>query len=833
MAKLTPAMRQYMDVKNDYPDCIILFRMGDFYETFYEDAVALSEAVSITLTKRGKSSDGSAIPLAGIPYHALDNYLGKLVRQGFKVAICEQLEDPKQAKGVVKRGVTRIVTPGTVIEENLLDQKKNNYIVSVYFGEMPKIGLAAVDLSTGAFRATSVDRQNIVDEIAKYAPAEVIVPMSCEDTECSRALRKYYINTFSDRHFLPEQAKKVLLAHFRVNSVASLGIGGMGSMESGPAGAADADTSSLSAAGALISYLKETQKTTIDYINRIAYYTNSEFMQLDHITVRNLEILGNIHGKGKSLLSVIDFTCTSMGSRMLRSWMVNPLLDTALINRRLDSVQELVSDTVLRSQLVEQLSYLGDIERLLSRISYGNGNARDLVSLKSSISVIPQVKQALACTGSAYLAELKEMDEIKGLFSLLKSSVSDEPPASVREGHMIKRGHDKELDELHDIVKDSRRFLSELEAKEREKTGIRSLKIGFNRVFGYYFEVTKPNLASIPHGYIRKQTTVNAERFITEELKESEEKILNAQDRINDIEYRLFCGLVEKVKGYTKELQATARSISELDCLCSFAQAALRNSYTRPHVDTGYRLCLKESRHPVIESIEEEFIPNDVQMDEGSRTMIITGPNMAGKSTFMRQVALNVLLAQIGCFVACASADIGIVDRIFTRVGAHDDLSHGQSTFMVEMNEVSMILNNATADSLIVMDEIGRGTSTFDGVAIAWSVAEYINSRIRAKTMFATHYHVLTGLSKDDGIKNYNVAVREDADNIIFLRKIVKGGTDKSYGIHVARLSGMPESVVERAKTVQEMLYRQDEMRTRIGGRTKESHLTDLNSWLS
>jgi DNA mismatch repair protein MutS len=817
MGSLTPAMKQYLEVKNQNPDCLVLFRMGDFYETFFEDAKTVASALNITLTKRGKNEDGSGIPLAGIPYHALDNYLAKLIKQGYKVAICEQLEDPRFAKGLVKRGLTRIVTPGTVIEDNILEHNKNNYIISVFFDDNNCCGISAIDISTGVFLATEIKKNELINEIAKFAPAEILIPMSSEDSVVAKELKSYCLNSLSDRHYVYSQARNYLLEHFSINSLAGFGI--------------EDKKAAVSASGALIRYVSETQKTALCYINSLKFYNNTEYMQLDQITVKNLELVSNVQNTGPCLLTYLDRTRTSMGARKLRSWLLNPLTKKDAIRHRQEAVSELFKNTMMREESKELLSKINDVERLVSRLNYGNGNARDLLSLSNSLCVIPELKKVINNSHSENLRKISAMDELSELSILLGNAIKEEPAATVREGNMIKKGHNSELDELFELIHNSRRFVSQLEAKEKERTGIKTLKIGFNNVFGYFFTVTNLNLAQVPPDFIRKQTTVNGERFITEELKVLEEKILNAEEKINGLEYTIFIGLVDKVKENTKNLQDSARKISELDTLYSLAEAAAENNYTMPKITDSYEITLIESRHPVIEKIEEVFIPNDVHLDMDNRTMIITGPNMAGKSTFMRQVALNVLLAQIGSFVPCKSAEIGIVDRIFTRVGANDDITHGQSTFMVEMNEVSFIINNATSKSLIIMDEIGRGTSTFDGVAIAWSVAEYIN-KIRAKTLFATHYHVLTDLEKTDGIKNYNIAVREDKEQIVFLRKIIPGGTDKSYGIHVAKLSGMPSSVIARAKEIQEMLNKDDEMKKRIGQAAKKNlKASNLNEW--
>ncbi len=801
--KSTPAMKQYMETKNQYPDCLILFRMGDFYETFYEDAVLAAKTLGITLTKRGFRS-GPKIPLAGIPYHSIENYLPKLVKAGVKVAICEQLEDPKKAKGVVKRGVTRIVTAGTIIEPNILSEETNNYLVSLYFDG--KFGLSYVDLSTGEFNTTELDSNQLINEIVRLRPAEIIVPYSNSNMDEVNKLKEmgFLVNSFEERFYMQEYAKDTLLEHFNVASLDGYGIGFRNLC--------------VVSSAALLNYLQETQKKKLDHINKISYYSIDNFMVLDRQTIRNLELVSNLRtgGSKNSLLWVLDRTNTPMGSRLLRKLILSPLLDADEIKIRLECVSLLSNASEKMFGIKSELKLVKDIERLISRINYGTANARDLLVLKQSLARLPDLISSLPDQKYGLFGELFDLDLKQDLVELLEKAVNEGAPATVREGELIKRGYSDELDELHKIKKNAKEVLLELEKKEKEKTGIKTLKVGFNKVFGYFFEVSKNYLSNVPANYIRKQTRVNGERFITEELKELEEKILGVEDKIIELEYSLFSELISKITENTKEIQDIGRKVAMLDCLVSFSEVSLKNSYCRPSIDDEFSISLKGCRHPVIEQIEEVFIPNDLNINKSNRTMIITGPNMAGKSTIMRQVALVTLMAQIGCFVPAKSAKLSIVDRIFTRIGATDDLTSGQSTFMVEMAGVSLILNNATSRSLILMDEIGRGTSTFDGVSIAWSVAEFINSRIGAKTLFATHYHVLTKLGKHDGIENYNIAVKEDRNDIIFLRKIRKGGTDKSYGVHVAKLAGMPGEVIAKAQEIQFKLEEEDTMRERI-----------------
>ena len=806
--KLTPAMQQFMHFKNTYPDCLILFRMGDFYEMFFEDAKIAANVLSITLTKRG-SHKGEPIPLAGVPYHALEQYLGKLIRAGIKTAICEQVEDPKKAKGIVKRDVVRVVTPGTIVENNLLDAKANNFIISIYKKD-EQCGIAIGDLSTSEFLCTDTHPKLLLNEIMRLSPSEILLPESERNNPQIKEIidtlkqKKIFISYFEDYFFRNENAEDTLTNHFNVLSLDGFGL-------------TNKDVC-ISASGALLYYLKETQKTNIKNFNTLKWYANTDHMILDTTTATNLELMKNVrdNSTNNTLLSVLDKTKTAMGGRCLRKWLLRPLLNVQKINNRLDAVEELKENILLRENIKEHLNTIHDIERLLSRIALGSCNARDCIALKRSLQTLPKVKEYISTAKSQKLKTIATLSTLKELTDLLERSITEEPPATVREGGMIKTSYHAELDELHDIMKNGKIYLKDLEEKEKKKTGIKNLRIKFNRVFGYFLEVTKANISSVPPHYVRKQTMANAERYITDELKQQEEKILHAEERVRTLEYELFQEILQNILKETITLQETAKKIAQLDVLASFATIAVDNNYAKPKMHDKFELELIESRHPVIERLEEVYIPNNVRINKNNRTMIITGPNMAGKSSILRQVALINLMAQMGSFVPAKVAYIPLVDRIFTRVGAHDDLTHGQSTFMVEMSETASILNNATEKSLILMDEIGRGTSTFDGVSIAWSVAEYITEKIKAKMMFATHYHVLTKLAKLEGVQNYNVAVKENDDEIIFLRKLIEGGTDKSYGIHVAKLAGMPEAVINKARAIQNQLEGEDTMHEKV-----------------
>jgi DNA mismatch repair protein MutS len=821
--KLTPAMHQFAASKKEYPDCLIMFRMGDFYEMFFEDAKTAARELEITLTSRGKGE--CKAPLAGIPFHALEPYLTKLVKKGYKVAICEQLEDPKKAKGIVKRGVTRIVTPGTMIDSTMLEPSSNNYIMALY-PQLDKFGIALIDLSTGEFIVSEADsQQKVLNEMTKYSPAEILIPESLKVNQEFIATLKGFINPYNDHFFTKSIAYNNLLNHFKVNSLHGFGI--------------DDDLLAINAAGALLNYLKDTQKTQLSYINKIRSYKQSECMVLDSSTLRNLELLTNIKENSArgSLISVLNKTKTPMGARFMKKVMLQPLLDKMRINERFDCVEELVNDSMLRVELVDALKEITDVERIISRVMYGNANARDLISLKNSLSFLPKIKSLISEKKSALLNRMKDMPTSDEAVALINSSIKDEPALTLREGNFIKEGYNAELDEIRNIAFNTKDWLVSLENQERTRTGIKSLKIGYNKVFGYFITVSNSNKNNIPSDYIRKQTLVNGERYITPELKEKENIILNAEERMNELEYQLFQEIITKISMYFEEVQRSASCIAELDVFLSFAETAVMNNYVRPKLNDRKLIELKACRHPVIETLTQQFVPNDFRIDNDNRLQIITGPNMSGKSTAMRQVALIQLMAQIGSFVPCSSADVCLVDRIFTRVGAYDDLTMGQSTFMVEMTETANILNNATDKSLIILDEIGRGTSTFDGISIAWAVAEYINNKIKAKTLFATHYHQLNMLAeKFSGIKNYNIAVSETDDDIIFLRKLVEGGTDKSYGIQVAKLAGVPSEVIERSKTIMNKLESEDDINERVNGNDSDNQLKKevkkgLNKW--
>jgi DNA mismatch repair protein MutS len=793
-------MKQYREIKRQHLDAILLFRMGDFYEMFDQDAVTASKVLEITLTARNRSK-GIETPLCGFPYHAVEGYIAKLIRRGFKVAVCEQVEDPKLAKGIVKREVVRVVTPGTVLDSNLLDAKDNNYLAAVYpFRE--GFGLSFLDISTGDFFMAEISGADNLAELdtvlARFTPREIVLPKGPPpDAGLSGLLRQYTqaIAPYDDWTFDRDTALRTLLDHFKVASLEGFGCGGM--------------KAGVSAAGAALRYIEETQKTGLANIRRIKPFLSREYMVLDATCQRNLELVRNIYdGSSRgTLLSVLDFTATSMGGRKLREWLLNPLLDAGEIERRLDAVAELKNDHQRRSDLRTAFGAVYDLERLISRVSLGAANARDLLALKQSCAALPAIKGLLSrCEAKLVFDIVSRWDDLPELFALIDKAVSDDPPYTLREGKLIKKGFSAELDELRSISSEGKGWIAGIELRERQRTGITSLKVSYNRVFGYYIEVTKANLANVPQDFIRKQTLANAERFITPELKEYEDKVLGAEEKILDMEYRLFQQVRESVSLQTVRVQDMARRLAVLDGLVSLAEAAARNNYARPVILDGDALRIVEGRHPVIEqlSLEERFIPNDTLLDcEENQLIILTGPNMAGKSTYMRQVAVITLMAQMGGFVPAREARVGLVDRIFTRVGASDFITRGQSTFMVEMNETANILNNASDRSLIILDEIGRGTSTFDGISIAWAVAEYIHTRLRARTLFATHYHELTELALTmDRVKNYTVAIKEWNDQIIFLRKVIEGGADKSYGIQVARLAGLPRAVIQRAKEV-------------------------------
>lgn len=805
MENLTPAMKQYMEIKNENKDCLILFRMGDFYETFFDDAKTIARELEITLTKRGKTPSGAKIPLAGVPYHSIDTYLPRLVKKGYKVAIVEQLEDPKLAKGVVKRGLVRIVSPGTLMD-TASTLKSNNFIMGLSISEN-RFGASFADISTGEFIVTELsDFDEVINEITKFSPKEILIPSSYEESGYAKRLsdNAIFMNPYSDVNFYFDNAEKTLQEHFKVSSLDSFGL-------------MNKDLA-VSSSGALLSYIIETQRTALSYINKVRLYSNKDHMNLDKTTIKNLELVKSIADdsvKG-SLLGVLDKTVTSMGARKLKNHLLSPLIDIDKIQERLDSVEELAAHEFIRGDIKDCLKNISDVERLISRINYGNANPRDLVSLKESLKIIPNIVSSLEKTKTELLKKLRSIPLLENVVELIERSIKDEPPAVLFDGGFIRRGYNEDLDSLREMTSNAKVFIKDLEAEEREKTGIRSLKIRYNKIFGYFIEVTHKNISQVPENYVKKQTLVNCERFITQELKEKESLILGATEKMIALEQKLFSEIIAEIIMSTEEIQKIANIIAQLDVLQSLSESAVKNRYSKPVINSGYDINLIGSRHPVIEEIVD-FVPNDILITEKNRTMIITGPNMAGKSVTMRQVCLTVLLAQMGSFVPAEFAEIGIVDRIFSRVGASDDVMRGQSTFMVEMSETAQILNNATNKSLIILDEIGRGTSTFDGVALAWSVAEHINLKIRAKTMFATHYHVLNELEKEmPGVKNYNLLVSEEAGNIVFLRKLAEGGTDKSYGVHVAKLAGIPEEVIRRSKEIQAKLQKEDEIAERI-----------------
>ncbi len=810
MAEFSPMMQHYMEIKKEYNDAIVFYRLGDFYEMFFDDAITASRELEITLTGRDCGQEERA-PMCGVPFHAADVYIAKLIEKGYKVAICEQLEDPKLAKGIVKRDVIRVVTPGTVIESNLLDEKKNNYIMSIYKKGL-FFGVSVCDISTGDFYATQIKENNnfskLLDEISRYNPAEIIVNetmyMSNEEIQAISDRFKVYVSKLSEELF--EQGYEGISSKYNLISDSDKPIQNI-----------DENLFSIFAINGLINYLNETQKIELKHINKIIIYNTTRYMSLDINTRRNLEITEKMRDKSKkgTLLWVLDKTSTSMGGRLLRRWLNEPLIDVNEINSRLDSVKELKDGVILRGDIIENLKRVYDIERLIGKISYGNANGRDMISLKNSIEQLPKLKKILSNTNSSMLKNLyTNLDELTDIYELINSSIVDEPPISVKDGGIIKLGYNEQVDRLRNVSTDGKKWIIELEAKERQQTGIKNLKVGFNKVFGYFIEVTKSYLGQVPDRFIRKQTLTNCERYITEELKKLEEETLGAEEKLIDLEYNVFLEVRNKISSQIKRIQKSANIIATLDVLSSFATVAIDLNYTMPIVDNSGEINIKSGRHPVIEKMLKagSFIANDTYLNKKEdRLSIITGPNMAGKSTYMRQVALITLMSQVGSFVPAEYAKIGVVDKIFTRVGASDDLSMGQSTFMVEMMEVANILKDATSNSLIILDEIGRGTSTYDGLSIAWAVAEYISdiNKCGAKTLFATHYHELTELeNKVEGIKNYSIAVKERGEDIIFLRKIVKGGTDESYGIHVAKLAGVPADVVKSANEILKTLER-------------------------
>ncbi|MCR5666756.1 MAG: DNA mismatch repair protein MutS [Eubacterium sp.] len=801
-------MAQYMKTKEEYKDCILFYRLGDFYEMFFEDAVTVSKELELTLTGKACGLEERA-PMCGVPYHAAETYLNRLVSRGYKVAICEQVEDPKLAKGLVKREVIRIVTPGTNLDSSMLDDGRNNFLMCIVYTS-DSYGLAIADVSTGEFYTTEVDSsRKIMDELYKYAPSEIICndafTISGFDIEQIKERLNICLSPLDDWYFNDETATKTVLEHFHVKQLEGLGLLDF------PVGTV--------ACGALLKYLEQTQKNDLSQMTCIHPYRIGKFMIIDSFTRRNLELIETMREKQKrgSLFWVLDKTKTAMGARMLRSFIEQPLLELDKIEKRQNAIEELLKDMISREEIREYLTPVYDLERLISRITYQNANPRDLISFKTSLSMLPAIKTIVQEFHSDLLMEIEQqLDPLEDICALIEASIDDEPKLLIREGGIIKAGYHEEVDRLRLAKDEGKNWLAQLAEKEREKTGIKNLKIKHNKVFGFYLEVTNSYKDLVPDYYMRKQTLTNAERYITPELKEMEETILGAEDRLVSLEYDLFCEVRNTIAEEVVRIQTTAKAVALLDVLCSLAQVAQQNNYCKPQISDKGKIEITKGRHPVVEKMihNDLFISNDTYLDHNKkRVAIITGPNMAGKSTYMRQCALIVLMAQIGSFVPAQKAKIGIVDRIFTRVGASDDLASGQSTFMVEMNEVANILRNATPNSLLILDEIGRGTSTFDGLSIAWAVVEHISNPklLGAKTLFATHYHELTELEgKLDNVTNYCVAVKENGDDIVFLRKIVPGGADKSYGIQVAKLAGVPDSVIERAKQIAKELSTQD-----------------------
>ncbi|WP_312812283.1 DNA mismatch repair protein MutS [Sedimentibacter sp.] len=805
MAKYTPMMEQYLGIKEQYKDCILLYRLGDFYEMFFEDALTASKVLEIALTGRDCGQEERA-PMCGVPFHAVDNYISRLIENGYKVAICEQLEDPSAAKGIVKRDVVRVITPGTIIDQNMLDEKSNNYLACIYIDK--GFGLSYVDISTGDLYVTenislsdfSVSNENkyslLKEEISKINPSEVISNTVTENDFIDSMITTVNVPSYAE-------CKAIILKHFNVVSLDSFGMSD--------------NNNAVYSLALLINYLNQTQKTSLEHINKLHFYNMGKYLYLDSSTRKNLELIETVRGKkGQgTLYNVLDHTQTAMGGRLLKKWIEEPLKNLNNINNRLDAVEELYNNVMISNNMKESLKSIYDIERLISRIVYGNCNGRDLNALKQSVYGLPDLKIEISELSSQLFKNIYErLDTLNDIYELIDNSIIEEPPIAIKEGGIIKSGYNSELDEIREITIHGKNWISELQSKEREETGIKNLKIGYTKIFGYYLEVTKSYLNLVPDYYIRKQTLANCERYVTPELKEMEAKILNADELMIKLEYELFLKIRQQIKEQVNRIQETAYNIAVVDVLNSLSIAAVKNNYTRPSMNSKGYIKITEGRHPVIEKImkNEIFVPNDTYIDNKEHRMsIITGPNMAGKSTYMRQVALIALLSHIGSFIPAKEAEICVLDKIFTRVGASDDLSQGQSTFMVEMSEVSNILNNATENSLLILDEIGRGTSTYDGLSIAWSVVEYITKKIKAKTLFATHYHELSELeSKLKSVKNYRILIKETDDKIIFLRKIAEGSVDRSYGIQVANLAGLPGEVIARAKEILTQLDESD-----------------------
>ncbi len=827
MAELTPMMKQYMEIKKQNPDAIVFYRLGDFYEMFFDDAKIASRELELVLTGRDCGLEERA-PMCGVPFHSCESYIARLVAAGHKIAICEQTEDPAQAKGLVRREVIRVITPGTVIESSMLEEGKNNYLC-VICRQKTELGVCFADCSTGELYATQLDGEDAtsrcLNELARFRPSEILMNDACrvdgmltEFIGKRLALAEQYI---PEDRFDAQTATQTLLAQFGVKQLSELHM--------------EQSMAAVCAVGCLLSYLRETQMTGLERFRHVEMYSDVQYMQLDLTAQRNLELLETLRNKDKrgSLLGVLDRTRTAMGKRLIRTWIERPLINPAPISRRLNAVDELVHQGVLRAELRESLTSIYDLERIMTRVVYGSANAKELRSLWMTICRLEPIKQLLAGVQSGLLQDIeRSIDPLTDVRDLIDSAIVEEPPFSVREGGMIRQGYNAEIDQLNYEMTNGKDVIAQVEASEKEKTGIKTLKVRYNRVFGYYIEVSKSFIDQVPEHYIRKQTLANAERYITQELKELESRVLGAKDRVVALEYQLFTEVREAIAAQLHRIQFTAQAIARLDVLCSFAEVAVKYRYSRPLVDTGDLIQIKNGRHPVVESLQDAaFVPNDTLLDGGAnRVAVITGPNMAGKSTYMRQTALIVLMAQIGSFVPAETATIGVVDSIFTRVGASDDLASGQSTFMLEMSEVANILKNATSKSLIVFDEIGRGTSTYDGMSIARAVLEYVvdPKRIGAKTLFATHYHELTVMEQElEGVKNYNIAVKKRGDDITFLRRIIRGPADDSYGIEVAKLAGIPESVVARAKDILKTLDTEETVPLHTRERFEEAATAD------
>lgn len=796
MENLTPMIKQYQEIKRQHPGTLLFFRLGDFYELFFEDAIIGARELEITLTARHRER-GTPVPMCGVPYHSASGYIAKLIRKGYRVAICEQTEDPKKAKKLVRREVVRVITPGTAIDSQLLEASDNNYLASVA-GSGHGMAVAFLDASTGEFLATEFAGESaweqVLEQIEAFAPREIIFPKSLEPLLEKGAKSLSALTPIDDWRYLLEYASELLMSHFGVASLEGFGLKG--------------HDLAISAAGAALHYIKETQKSEADHICGISYYEPSQYMILDPATVRNLELVEALDGsRSRTLLGVLDETMTGMGSRLLKQWLLRPSMKIGELEARLDAVAELKSATILRDRLRAELKKVADLERLMARVSLGRATPRDLVSLKLSAERIPLIKELLADATSSLLEVLEEnLDELSDLSQLIGSAIADDPPASLAEGGYIRSGYNAELDELRQVASSTKSIIARIEARERARTGIASLKVKFNNVFGYFIEVSKANLRNVPPDYERKQTLSNAERFTTPELKEYEAKVLGAEERIIELEQELFADIRRRVAAESRRVQSVAAALAVLDVLLSFAEVAARHNYSRPQLTEGDEIYIRAGRHPVVEREVEPFIPNDAYLNNSTdRLLIITGPNMGGKSVYLRQIALISIMAQIGSFVPAEEARLAIVDRIFTRVGASDNLARGRSTFMVEMTETANILNTATPRSLVLLDEVGRGTATFDGLSLAWAIAEYLHDdpHHSAKTLFATHYHELTDLSKVlPGARNYQMAVKESGGNIVFLRRVVEGSAPKSYGIEVARLAGLPRPVIERAKEI-------------------------------